>query len=92
MILASFIWLEHMEQLEKLKARTSSNQNREEVNALIEKQKEILASYIVAWEFAKSLKPFSDGEFVKRCLIKVAGVMSPEQKEQYEKISLSCHM
>ena len=38
---------------------------------------------------AKRSKPFSDGEFVKKCFHRVADVLCPEKKEQFKQISLS---
>ena len=49
----------------------------------------VAASYIVAEAIAKRCKPFSDGEFVKECFLRVADVLCPEKKEQFEQISLS---
>ena len=39
------------------------------------------ASYEVAHLIAKHGKPFSDGEFVKGCLIKVVGRVIPEKTD-----------
>ena len=49
----------------------------------------VAASYSVAEVIAKKRKPFSDGEFVKECLHRVADVLCPEKKEQFKQISLS---
>jgi len=35
------------------------------------------------------MKPYSDGNFVKQCLIDVAEEMCPEMVQEYEKLSLS---
>ena len=37
----------------------------------------------------KKSKPFSDGEFVKECIVRVADFLCPEKKETFAKISLS---
>ena len=38
---------------------------------------------------AKRSKPFSDGEFVKKCFHRVADLLCPKKKEQFEQISFS---
>ena len=38
---------------------------------------------------AKKSKLFSDGEFVKECIVRVADVFCPEKKETLAEISLS---
>ncbi|KAF6339741.1 hypothetical protein mRhiFer1_008020 [Rhinolophus ferrumequinum] len=47
------------------------------------------ASYKVAQLIAQHGKPFSDGEFIKQCLAKVAGIMCPEQSQEFDSVSLS---
>uniref|UniRef100_A0A672FRL1 SPIN-DOC-like zinc-finger domain-containing protein n=1 Tax=Salarias fasciatus TaxID=181472 RepID=A0A672FRL1_SALFA len=47
------------------------------------------ASYVVAQEIARRSKPFSDGEFVRDCILKVADIVCPEQKTKLRDISLS---
>ena len=47
------------------------------------------ASYEVSRLIAKRLKPFTDGEFFKELLLKVADVVCPEKKELFSGISLS---
>lgn len=47
------------------------------------------ASYVVAHEIATRSKQFSDGEFVRDCLVKVADFVCPEQKVEFRDISLS---
>ncbi|KAJ4940318.1 hypothetical protein JOQ06_026626 [Pogonophryne albipinna] len=46
-------------------------------------------SYVVAHEIARRSKPFSDGEFVRDCILKVADIVCPEQKSKFRDISLS---
>ncbi|KAJ4941574.1 hypothetical protein JOQ06_011453 [Pogonophryne albipinna] len=46
------------------------------------------ASYVVAHEIARRSKPFSDGEFVRDCILKVADIVCPEQKSKFRDISL----
>ena len=47
------------------------------------------ASYEVAHLIAKHGKPFSDGEFVNECLIKVVGRLIPEKMDDINNVSLS---
>ena len=45
-------------------------------------------SYIVS-NFIAHMKPFSDGEFVKDCLMAVVDVLIPEKRSLFSNISLS---
>ncbi len=47
------------------------------------------ASYDVAMLIAQHGKPFSDGDFVKQCLMKVTERMYPEKVQDYNNVSLS---
>ncbi|CAF4934644.1 unnamed protein product [Pieris macdunnoughi] len=47
------------------------------------------ASYVVAYNIAKSNKTFSDCEFVKTCLLQVSDILCPEQTRDFEAVSLS---
>ena len=47
------------------------------------------ASYIVSEKIAKHSKNYSDGEFVKDCLIVVAERLCPEKRKDFNNISLS---
>uniref|UniRef100_A0A8C5BW02 SPIN-DOC-like zinc-finger domain-containing protein n=1 Tax=Gadus morhua TaxID=8049 RepID=A0A8C5BW02_GADMO len=47
------------------------------------------ASYVVAQEITRRSKPFSDGEFLRDCILKVADIVCPEQKAKLCDISLS---
>lgn len=49
----------------------------------------IKASYVVANLIAKKSKPFTDGEFIKKCMEGVAEVICPDKKADFSKISLS---
>ena len=51
-----------------------------------ESEKNTQASYEVAKLIAKNIKPFTDGDFVKDCLMAVVEVICPEKK----KIILQC--
>ncbi|RVE60969.1 hypothetical protein OJAV_G00165900 [Oryzias javanicus] len=49
------------------------------------------ASYVVSEMIAKAGKPFTEGEFVKKCLLQVAHFVCPEKKGQFNNISLSAN-
>ena len=49
----------------------------------------LCASYIVSEKIAKPSKNYSDGEFVKDCLIVVAECLCPEKRKDFDNISLS---
>ena len=53
-------------------------------------KKALLASFVVSAEIAKAKKPCSDGEFVKRCSVKMASALG-EQKiaSEFENVPLS---
>ena len=47
------------------------------------------ASYRVAYNIATHSKPFSDGEFFKKCMLDVADQVCPENRQKFEEVSLS---
>lgn len=49
----------------------------------------VKASFIVAAEVAKSARPFTEGEFVKNCMIKVCDAVCPEKRQAFLNVSLS---
>jgi hypothetical protein len=49
----------------------------------------VKAGYIIAQKIAKRSKPFSDGEFVKECLVAAAEVVCPNKADVFKNISLS---
>jgi len=53
------------------------------------KEAAVHASYVVAHEIAKRGKPFSDGEYIKDCILKVADIVCPEKKATFHDVSLS---
>ena len=74
--------------MKKLKASLASQHN------IFHRAKDIsenatFASYEVAHLIAKHGKPFSDGEFVKECLIKVVRSLIPEKMDDIKNMSLS---
>ncbi|XP_066512762.1 general transcription factor II-I repeat domain-containing protein 2A-like [Hoplias malabaricus] len=49
----------------------------------------VKASFIVAEEIAKSGQPFTEGEFVKNCMMKVCDVLCPDKTRAFANVSLS---
>ena len=47
------------------------------------------ASFMVTYHIAKHNKPFSDGEFIKKCMLDVADQVCPEKRQKFEEVSLS---
>ena len=47
------------------------------------------ASCRVAYNIAKHSKPFSDGEFFKKCMLDVADQVCPAHRQKFEEVSLS---
>lgn len=47
------------------------------------------ASYVVSELIAKKLKPHSDGEFVKECLVATAELLVPDKVQLFKSASLS---
>ena len=46
-------------------------------------------SYLLALTLARASKPFSEGEFLKECMVETADLLCPESKGKFEKIRLS---
>lgn len=49
----------------------------------------VKASFIVCQEIAKSSRSFSEGAFLKQCMLKVCDVVCPEKKQEFSNLSLS---
>ncbi|GAA6098908.1 general transcription factor II-I repeat domain-containing protein 2-like, partial [Tachysurus ichikawai] len=49
----------------------------------------VKASYIVAEEISKSARPFNEGEFIKKCMMKVCDQVCPEKNQAFSNVSLS---
>ncbi|KAE9521397.1 hypothetical protein AGLY_018219 [Aphis glycines] len=48
-----------------------------------------LAGYVVAYKIAKNNKPYSEGEFVKDCMVSMSKILCPEKIKEFESVSLS---
>ncbi|XP_037794130.1 general transcription factor II-I repeat domain-containing protein 2-like [Penaeus monodon] len=49
----------------------------------------VKASYLIANEIALASKPFSEGEFVRTCMLKAAETVCPEKRQAFANISLT---
>jgi len=49
----------------------------------------VLASYMVALKIAKTGRPFTDGDFVKECLVECSEVVCPSAAKTFSSIPLS---
>ena len=54
-----------------------------------ESENSIHASFTVSELIGKNLKPFSDGEFIKQCLVSVVEIVCLEKRDLLTNISLS---
>ena len=78
------------EKLEQLKSSfpqqcnlfTNSNMSSEDL---------VKASFVISNMIAKSSRPFTEGRFIKDCLIKACEIVCPEKKKAFEGISLSAN-
>uniref|UniRef100_A0A3P9L2A9 Uncharacterized protein n=1 Tax=Oryzias latipes TaxID=8090 RepID=A0A3P9L2A9_ORYLA len=49
----------------------------------------VKASFIVAEEVAKSARPFTEGEFIKNCMLKLCDAVCPDKRQLFSNVSLS---
>lgn len=49
----------------------------------------VKASYLIANEIALASKPFSEGKFVKTCMMKASEIVCPEKRQAFANISLT---
>ena len=52
-------------------------------------EKTVQCNFLIPQIIAQTMKPYSDGDFVKKCLTDVAEEMCPKMVQKFEKISLS---
>ena len=52
-------------------------------------KKTVRCSFLIAQRIAQTMKPYSESDFVKKCLTDVAEEMCPKMVQEFEKISLS---
>ncbi|XP_070761850.1 general transcription factor II-I repeat domain-containing protein 2-like [Enoplosus armatus] len=65
------------------KQQSTFTQSREVSEAAVK------ASYLIASEIALASKPYSDGEFVKTCMMKAAELVCPQKRQAFANISLT---
>ncbi|XP_065651132.1 general transcription factor II-I repeat domain-containing protein 2-like [Hydra vulgaris] len=77
-----------VDKLNELKAKLKKQQN---IFHFVNKSNELVvkASYNLAHLIAFHSRPFTDGEFIKNCLIKTAKILCPEKIKDFNNISLS---
>uniref|UniRef100_A0A8C6VWZ3 SPIN-DOC-like zinc-finger domain-containing protein n=1 Tax=Nothobranchius furzeri TaxID=105023 RepID=A0A8C6VWZ3_NOTFU len=79
---------QRLQKVEELKRGLKSQQ------ALFTKAKSqseaaVRASLIVAEEVAKSARPFTEGELIKTCMLKVCNAVCPDKRQLFSNVSLS---
>ena len=57
--------------------------------AIAKNEPSVTASFIVAEEIARASKSFSEGTFLKQCMLKVSEQMCPDQIKNFKNVSLS---
>ena len=55
----------------------------------IDNEKTVQCSFLISQRIAQTMKPYSEGNFVKKCLTDAAKDMCPKMVQEFEKISLS---
>ena len=59
------------------------------VKAKSQSEVAVKANFIVVAEIAKEAQPFTEGEFVKNCMIKVCDIVCPDKRQSFLNVSLS---
>ncbi|XP_065444398.1 general transcription factor II-I repeat domain-containing protein 2A-like [Chrysemys picta bellii] len=77
-----------LQKVEELKKNLTSQQTFF-TKAKSQSEAAVKASFIVAEEIAKSGRPFTEGEFVKNCMMKVCDVLCPDKTRAFANVSLS---
>ena len=49
-------------------------------------EKTVWCSFLIAQRIAQTMKPYSEGDFVKKCLTKVVEELCPKMVQEFEKI------
>ena len=84
--LASFV-------MKKLSNSMCHCRNNETFFTNINKSSEdsVKASFVLSEMIAKSLRPFTEGPFIKECFVKACEILCPDKKKVYKGISLSAN-
>lgn len=88
---AKYANLSHQEKQQKvqeLKKNLHFQQNLF-ANASAKNDAAVKASFIVAEEIARASKCFSEGAFLKQCMLKICEQVCPDQKQAFKNVSLS---
>lgn len=48
----------------------------------------VKCSYVISEKIARASKPFTDGEFIKSCILSAVDVICPEKKQAFQSINL----
>ena len=59
------------------------------VKSKSQREAAVKASFIVVVEIAKAARPFTEGEFVKNCMIQVYDIVCPDERQAFLNVSLS---
>jgi len=78
------------EKLEQLKSSFAQQRNLFN-NSNKSSEDLVKASFVISNMIAKSSRPFTEGQFIKECLIKACEIVCPEKKKAFEGISLSAN-
>ncbi|KAJ1081737.1 hypothetical protein NDU88_001913 [Pleurodeles waltl] len=90
---AKFANLSHQEKQQKVQELKGSLHSQLNIFAKMTAKNDaaVKASYLVAEEIARASKCFSEGAFVKQCMLKVCEQVCPEQRQAFNNVSLSRH-
>lgn len=79
---------QRLQKVEELKRGLKSRQG---LFRKVQSQSEaaVKASFILAEEIAKSARPFTEGDFIKNCMLKVCDELCPGKRQLFSNISLS---
>lgn len=77
-----------LQKVEELKTSLLSRQTMF-IQAKSRSDAAVKASFTVAQDIAISARPFTEGEFVKNCMVKVCNIVCPEKKQAFQNVSLS---
>uniref|UniRef100_A0A8C5M3G8 SPIN-DOC-like zinc-finger domain-containing protein n=1 Tax=Leptobrachium leishanense TaxID=445787 RepID=A0A8C5M3G8_9ANUR len=88
---AKFANLSHQEKQQKVQELKGSLHSQRNIFAKMRAKNNaaVKASYLVAEEIARTSKCFSEGAFVKQCMLKVCEQVCPEQRQAFNNVSLS---
>ncbi|KAJ1099676.1 hypothetical protein NDU88_004775 [Pleurodeles waltl] len=88
---AKFANLSHQEKQQKVQELKGSLHSQRNIFAKMTAKNDaaVKASYLGAEEIARASKCFSEGAFVKQCMLKVCEQVCPEQRQAFKNVRLS---